>query len=252
MVGMPIAARVAEPKEIESLRKCCLEEMNCQVVHESIHWRPGWTREYALDIDGAGVGYGSLALDGPWREQPALYEFYVLPERRMRVFDLFAALLAACEARKIETQSNARLLTVMLHTFARNIRAEAVVFEDGFETSHHPAGADFRAVVEDDAERMRDLGLDGGWVATIEGEVAAAGDVLYHYNRPYGDVYMAVGEAYRRRGLGAYLVQGLKAVCRRKGGIPAARCGVDNLLSRKTLQRAGFIPCGNILTGEIA
>src|ERR1022692_3123677 len=41
--------------------------MNCQIVHDSIHRRPGWTREYALELDGATVGFGSVAIAGPWR-----------------------------------------------------------------------------------------------------------------------------------------------------------------------------------------
>jgi hypothetical protein len=59
----------------------------------------------------------------------------------MRLFELFAALLASCEAAAIDTQTNARMLPVMLHTFATNIRAEAVVSEDGFTTSLAPDGA---------------------------------------------------------------------------------------------------------------
>jgi hypothetical protein len=47
--------------------------------------------------------------------------------------------------------------------------------------------------------------------------------------------------------LGAYLVQELKAVC----SLPAAPCNVQNLPSRKTLQKAGFVPCGNIVVGDL-
>jgi GNAT superfamily N-acetyltransferase len=62
---------------------------------------------------------------------------------------------------------------------------------------------------------------------------------------------MKIAEPFQRRGLGAYLVQQLKAACRANGRIPAARCNVQNLASRKTLQRAGFVPCGNILAGDL-
>ena len=75
--------------------------------------------------------------------------------------------------------------------------------------------------------------------------------MLYHYNRPYGDIHMKIAEPFRRKGLGAYLVQELKAVCRVEGTVPAARCNVANLPSRKTLQRAGFVPCGNIVAGDL-
>src|SRR2546429_616855 len=64
-----------------------------QIVHDSIHGRPGWTREYVLDLASAAVGYGSVAVDGPWRDNPTLYEFYVKREHRTRTFDLFADLV---------------------------------------------------------------------------------------------------------------------------------------------------------------
>ena len=210
---MTIAVRVSDLGEIAPLREKYREEVNCQIIHDSIHRRPGWTREYVLELTGAAVGYGSVAVDGPWRDNPTLYEFYVEREHRKRMFDLFANLLLVCAAKSIETQSNARMLTVMLHTFARNVRAESILFEDSFQTSYAPAGAAFRAATPDDAEVLRRKHLDEGarWVVTMNGEVAGAGGVLYHYNRPYGDVYMEIVEPFRRKGLGAYMVQELKA-----------------------------------------
>jgi len=250
---MSSAWLVSQPDEIAPLREQYRQEMNCQIIHDSIHGRPGWTREYALALDGATVGYGSLAVDGPWHDRHALYEFYLQREHRMRTFDVFASLLAVCGAKIIETQSNDRMLTVMLHTFARNLRAESILFEDVFQTSYAPVGAEFRAATADDTEALQRHDLDdgAGWVVTVNGEIAGAGDVLYHYNRPYGDVYMKIPEPFRRKGLGAYLVQELKAVCRAGGSVPAARCNVQNLASRKTLQRSGFVPCGNIVVGDL-
>jgi GNAT superfamily N-acetyltransferase len=84
-----------------------------------------------------------------------------------------------------------------------------------------------------------------------EGGIAAGGGVLFHYNRPYGDVYMHVLEPFRRRGLGAFLVQELKRACYEGGSLPAARCNPGNLASRKTLQKAGFVPCGHMLVGAL-
>ncbi|MCI0353180.1 MAG: GNAT family N-acetyltransferase [Acidobacteriales bacterium] len=80
----------------------------------------------------------------------------------------------------------------------------------------------------------------------------ASGSILFHYNRPYGDIYMAVAKPFRQRGLGSYFVQELKRVCYEGGSVPAARCNPKNIASRKTLQQAGFVPCGNILTGLVA
>jgi GNAT superfamily N-acetyltransferase len=63
---------------------------------------------------------------------------------------------------------------------------------------------------------------------------------------------MEVDQAYRRRGLGSYLVQELKRLCYTGGYIPAARCNPGNTASRKTLQKAGFVPCGHLLSGRVS
>jgi GNAT superfamily N-acetyltransferase len=251
---MTISVRATDLREIEPLREQFRREMNCQIIHDSIHARPGWSREFAVQLDGPRViGYGSVAVAGPWRESHAIYEFFVEPEHRMRTFDAFTSFLPASEAKTIETQTNDRFLAVLLDVFTRNIRAESILFEDAFETALHPHGAGFRATTAEDIAVLTHLELDDGakWVATMHGEVAGAGGVLYHYNRPYGDVYMKIGEPHRQLGLGAYLVQELKAACRRDGSVPAARCNVDNLASRKTLQKAGFVPCGTLIVGDL-
>jgi RimJ/RimL family protein N-acetyltransferase len=227
--------------------------MDCQIIHDSIHARPGWTIEQALDLDGATAGYGSVAVGGPWTASHALYEFYVKEDFREHIFDLFAALLVSCSATIIETQTNAPILPIMLHTFGQNIRAEAILFEDRFETRLVPPDSGFRSTTSEDATLLRTLDLDdtAGWVVTLKGTIAGAGGVLYHYNRPYGDIYMKIAEPFRGRGLGAYLVQELKRACRAGGSVPAARCNIGNLASRRTLQKAGFVPCGNLIAGDL-
>ena len=88
-------------------------------------------------------------------------------------------------------------------------------------------------------------------VVEINGTVVAKGGILFHYNRPFGDIYMEVMEPFRRQGFGGYLVQELKRVCYELGSIPSARCNPRNIASRKTLQKTGFVPCGHILIGLV-
>jgi GNAT superfamily N-acetyltransferase len=143
----------------------------------------------------------------------------------------------------------------MLHAFAREIACERILFCDGVTTAlRPPAGAVFRRAAGSDRAALAraELDEDARWVVTVEGAVAGAGGILLHYNRPYGDIYMAVAAGQRRRGIGAYLVQELKRVCREEGHVPAARCATGNIASRRTLQKAGFVPCGHILVGKVA
>jgi GNAT superfamily N-acetyltransferase len=251
---MSIVSRRVELADIETMRDIYRHEMNCQIIHDSIHARPGWSIEYLLVEGGTKLGYGSIAVGGPWLEQPTVYEFFVLPHHRSWMFDVFEILLAASQATTIETQSNDALLTVMLHTYAREVASESILFHDRQTTSVARTDAVFRRSNPDDVQQItrEELDPEASWLVSVEGRIAAAGDILFHYNRPYGDIYMKVAESFRRRGLGTYLVQELKRVCYDGGSVPAARCNVTNVASRKTLQRAGFAPCGHILKGAIS
>ena len=153
----------------------------------------------------------------------------------------------------METQSNDTILTNMLLTFSKNVASESILYQDQTTTSYSLPNVQIRQAIASDAEVTAALGLDSdaGWVLVMQGSIVAAGDILYHYNRPFGDIYMAVAEPFRKQGLGTLLVQELKRICYAGGSIPAARCNVGNLASRKTLQRAGFVPCGHIITGDV-
>ena len=246
--------RRVELREVERMRDVYRHEMNCQITHDSIHARPGWTHEYLIMEGGGKAGYGSVAVAGPWQAKPTVYEYFLLPQYRGRVFDAFAALLTSSGAVAIESQSNDPLLTVVLHTFASAVASESVLFHDKATTAHALPEAVFRRATPEDAEQvaLQRLDPEARWLVEVGGAVVAAGDILFHYNRPYGDIYMAVGEAFRRRGIGTYLVQELKRVCYEGGSVPAARCNPKNIASRQTLQRAGFVPCGHILTGAVS
>jgi hypothetical protein len=99
---------------VRSLRTRYRQEMNCQIVKDSIHTRPGWAMTYALGLEDTLVGFGTVAVGGPWTGKPTILEFYVLPDHRGRAFDLFEAFVDASGARLMEIQSSDALLAVML------------------------------------------------------------------------------------------------------------------------------------------
>jgi GNAT superfamily N-acetyltransferase len=251
---MRSSARLVSALETLPLRTIFREEMNCQITKDSIHERQGWTQSFLLEHDGVVAGFGGVAIAGPWQGKPTLFEFYVRPEHRTRMFDLFEALLAASGARFLEVQSNEPCLPIMLPVYGRDLASESLVFCDRFVTKLPGNGAVFRRTTSDEEARRCIEERAGGPEAVLEidGREAAKGGILFHYDRPYGDIYMEVGDEFRQRGLGAYLVQELKRVAYELGSVPAARCNTHNVASRRTLQRAGFAPCAHILIGTIA
>ena len=94
---MKLFAQAASLDDILPWRDMYRLEMSCQIIHDSIHSRPGWTQEYLLCAGEVRVGYGSMAIAGPWKEKPTLYEFYLVPQHRSQVFDFLARLLKVSE-----------------------------------------------------------------------------------------------------------------------------------------------------------
>ena len=82
--AMEFTVRPIEVKEILPWRELYRQEMNCQIVHDSLHAREGWTQPYLIEWDGEVVGYGSIVVGGPWAGTRTLFEFYVMEKQRAR------------------------------------------------------------------------------------------------------------------------------------------------------------------------
>ena len=252
-VTSPVAdiSRV-DSREIRELRERYREEMSCQIVHDSFHSR-GFLDSYLIRVDDEVAGYGCV---GGYRELPrvTVKEVFLLPAFRPHAVSLFRQLVAASGATRIEAQTNDRLLTRLFYEVVDTFTREKILFDDAFTTELSVPGATFRRASDEERNGVFAHGTEpvGDWVIDLDGTTVATGGVLLHYNPPFGDIYMEVGEPFRGRGLGSYLVQELKRVCREAGKIPAARCNVSNEASRATLQKAGMRPCGLIISGAIA
>ena len=250
---MTVLATLSTGDAVLPLRVRYRQEMNCQIVKDSIHTREGWTRTYLCTSDDAAAAFGTVAIAGPWKDKPTILEFYVLPEHRARAFDLFEAFLSASGARLMEIQSSDLLLAAMLHTYARDIWSEAIVFRDALTTALPANGTVLRRITSDEETRsaIADRAGNTECVLQLGDDTVATGGLMFHYNVPYADIYMDVAEPHRRRGFGSYLVQELKRLAYELGTIPAARCNPSNIASRKTLQKAGLVPYAHVLNGSI-
>jgi hypothetical protein len=141
-----ITAQRVTLEQIAPWRDMYRHEMNCQIIHDDIHARKGWTEEYALRAGDAVVGYASVAVAGPWKEKPTIYEFFVAPNFCNFAFGLFEVFRRESGAKFMEVQSNSTLLFVMLHTFATNVVTESILFRDEMKTELAVEGAQFRKI----------------------------------------------------------------------------------------------------------
>src|SRR5215831_11845003 len=224
------------------------QEANCQLIRDS-HWARGFLDCYSITVHGRLAGHGAVA----HRHDPGrVLEFYTFPEFRGDARRMFAEFLLVSGATHIEAQSNVALMQEMLQEFATEIRSEKFLFADRETTRLEcPRNGVFRRLKE-----TGELPLfqpkdepPGDWVIETERRVVAMGGFLTHYNPPYADLYMEVEESARRLGFGSFLVQEVKKVCYESGKLPAARCNVENVASRATLEKAGMRVCGELLLG---
>ena len=239
-------------EDVLPIRTRYREEMSCQIVHDSIHRRPGWTLTYRLEADQKPVGFGSIAVAGTWKDRPTLLEFYLVPEHRTQAFGLFETLLASAKPLRFEIQSNDVLAIIMAHTYGRDVVSEKIVFRDA-ETTAHPSHSAMLRRITSEAEAMRCMERRSGssdWILELDGAPIGKGGLAFHYNHPHADVYMEIEARHRKRGFATFLVQELKRECYAMGAIPAARTSPDNVASRRTLQRAGFTPFAHIPIGS--
>jgi hypothetical protein len=63
---MTALATLSTADAVLPLRVRYRQELDCQIVHDSIHTRDGWTLTYTCTIGGAVAGFGSVAISGPW------------------------------------------------------------------------------------------------------------------------------------------------------------------------------------------
>jgi GNAT superfamily N-acetyltransferase len=246
---MNIEVSRVEVEEITPLRELHRQGMSCEIMHDSFP-RRGFSDAYLIRWEGRIAGYGLVA-NVHWPE--TVHEFYLIPAYRDAALPIFRQLLEVSQATHILAQTNDRLLLPMLYDCAQNITSDTILFEDAFTTHLTCPTGILRKVTEADKARLyqHKVEPEGDWMIECEGVPVATGGALFHYNPPYGDLYMEVSEPYRRRGYGSYLVQELKRICYEIGKIPAARCNVSNVASRKTMEKAGLLPCARILHGEV-
>ena len=233
-------------EEIKAFRVLFLQENNFQFVCDKCHYY-GWADTYLFTVNGEKAGYGSVWGTNKREDRDAIFEFYLLKPFRKMADLVFPQFHNQSGAVYIESQSNDPLLSSMLYQFSQNINAEAILFKDSFDTDLQIPGATFgRKTIRESS------GADeGDFIVLQNGETVAEGGLMLNYNMPFADIYMNVKENFRQQGFGSFIVQELKKEAYRMGRVPAARCNVNNHISKATLLKAGFEICGHRLLGNI-
>ena len=228
--------------EIQDLRNLSLRENNFQFVHDKCHGA-GWADTYIFSIGKDTVGYGSIWGKDDRKARDTIFEFYLLRSYRKFTNIIFPKFRITSEAGFIECQTNMNLQSEVMFEYARNIYAEAILFEDSFQTE---------LSLPDTLFKKNSNNNEGPeYVLEHAGQIVASGGYVRNYNFPYIDMYYEVKEDHRKKGFGSLITQELKREAYLLKRVPAARCNVKNNASKATLLKAGMKVCGHILIGEL-
>lgn len=240
---MPLEITKTTQAEIQELRRLLLAEMPFQFVYDKCHGA-GWADAYLFTVAGLPAGHGALWGKDDRENRDTVFEFYLLKPFRHLADKIFPEFLKESQALFFNCQSNDAFLVNLLFEYAKDINAEAILFEDCFQTAFKVDGTIFRkSEIQDNT--------DSGYVLEQHGEVVASGGYVWSYNFPYIDIYYEVKAGHRRKGLGSFITQELKKEAYRLNRIPSARCNINNKASKATLLKAGMRVCGHMLFGRL-
>jgi len=93
------------------MRNLFLQENNFQLRDTASHER-GWSDSYVVSNGHEKIVYGSIKGNEKLSERDTVFEFYIIPAFRNRIFVVFSEVLRISHATFIETQSNDLSLTV--------------------------------------------------------------------------------------------------------------------------------------------
>src|SRR5436309_1662369 len=106
---------------IVPLREQYRHELDCQIVHDSAHYRQNCSQAFLAIINGRVAGYGSVWIGAYWMAKGSIYEFYLTPEYRPLGLRLFEQLVQSVRPPKIYAQTNDPFLGVYLYNHVRQV-----------------------------------------------------------------------------------------------------------------------------------
>lgn len=254
--------------EIEDVHDLKMDHMNtiCEPweLYTEIMAKP--SAPYLIRSDD-GEEMGFFLLDG----EGTMFQFHLLSRFVPEVDDVFSKIMKDHEVKKAVCQTFDHLF---LQVCLKNMKTSKVIgynFRERIEPREAIPQFDVteRKATLDDVDMFRKYS-DGifeehelkdipYWLERSEttifeddnGEFAGYGMINRTLpDRDWYDVGMYVRPELRKKGYGAFIIDRLAYKVQMKGGIPCAGCDVNNIGSKRTLERAGFISRHLILEFE--
>lgn len=211
----------------------------------------GFSQCYEIEMDEEIVGHCTIKKD------KRLVQFCVYKDYFTNASEILKHLIneGIVESAGVSTKEPEFLAVCLDHQ--KKVHVDGYLFSDtekGYEFDEKLKAINFRLAVDNDIKEIKDkcdIAFDGYYEGLIQKDqlfVLYNGDDLMgigEFRRikthdSYGDIGMIVAEKHRRKGVGTYIINRLREHCHKNNLKALASCDVNNIASRKTLEKAGL------------
>ena len=243
----------SEPEEVGLLREAYFRSLRGPQeawLEEQVHVRDNET--HLLSRGGRRIGY--CCVDRPNR---LLLQFFIVPEASAFSVGAFESMLAEIDVACAYVTTRDPLALSLALTFQKSVALESFLFDHCTDTEIPLDGvSDPRLRRAAPADAAQIVAVSGDFYGDVESEI----DQRRLYVLHGADALLGVGyrnsrfcsgqsanlgiytnPSFRRRNVGTFLVQELAKRCRKDGVVPIAACYHENLASKRTLEKAGFV-----------
>lgn len=208
---------------------------------------------YLVNVGDMAAGYFILSPEN------VLLEYFLLPGWDDRMDEILGRIQREFSVRKALCKSFDSAMLSCCYGFQKSNLAIGILFREYQEKSTETTGAELtvrRAVMADEAriiavneevfdhpEEVSEY-IQAQQIFLFETESQLVGFGIYSPvfpgRRDY-DIGMLIVPEYRKQGYGAFIIQYLVNFCRQNGWNFSAGCDINNIASRRCLEKAGFI-----------
>lgn len=211
------------------------------------------------------IGYFILNKDN------VLVEFYLIQDYIIKKEEIFSIILHEHVVKKVYCKTFDSLLLICSHVFARTSKVIATVFRDYVSgiLMELEGAIRVRVAREADINKLLQYGDSGLYETPEELKYTVSNKTVYLFEKDnkligcgylirvlpdknFYDIGVWVNPDFRCQGYGTMIVSHLKKFCFSHGYSPVCGCSVENTISRKVLEKNGFISKYGILEFEVS
>ncbi|MGA1822022.1 MAG: GNAT family N-acetyltransferase [Thermoplasmatota archaeon] len=241
--------------EFESLRERYLDSL-CEPIELYTQLLSRDADPHHIVHEGRRIGYFLLGTDR------ILREFYLADDFIPSADDIFRNFMSGLPVEKAVCQSWDHLFMSMCHLHFKDHKTIGYNFRDRIDPKEPIPDLDLveRTATLDDVDLMTSYSdgiFDENEIKDIPYWIERSECIIFENpegvfigygminrtveGRNWFDIGMYVNPDHRRKGYGSYIIGRMAEICEENGCRPTAGCAFENIGSKKTLERAGFV-----------